>query len=225
MQTTERSSPARERWAPLCPFDAGRVAQLRRAGLIGVDEAGRGPLAGPVCAAAVVLAMDFDPTDITDSKALSSARRARVAARIQQQAAGYGIGWASAREIDELNILRATHLAMDRALGALAAEHRTATVLVDGNRAPIAFSVHGAVSAMVKGDRYVAEISAASILAKTARDARMLELDSRYPDYEFARHKGYPTARHLARLEALGPCPEHRRSFGPVARAMAAGES
>ncbi len=181
------------------------------AGVAGVDEAGRGPLAGPVVAAAVILDPDQPIPDLADSKTLSEARRQSLAGLIRARSLAWALGRAEAREIDEINILQATLLAMRRAVEALSLEpHR---VLVDGNRCP-ALTVP--VQAIVKGDSKVAAISAASILAKVARDQEMQELDARYPGYGFARHKGYPTREHLACLGRLGASPVHRRSFGPV---------
>lgn len=184
----------------------------------GVDEAGRGPLAGPVAAAAVIL----DPTraiaGLADSKVLSEARRESLARIIRQHALAWCVCFAEADEIDQLNILQATLAAMGRAVRAL--RPTPELVLVDGNRCP---ALPCAVRAEVRGDARIACISAASILAKVARDARMLELHLRYPDYGFARHKGYPTAQHRAALARLGPTPEHRRSFAPVRAAISAG--
>jgi ribonuclease HII len=189
----------------------------RRSGLTaGVDEAGRGPLAGPVVAAAVILD-DRDPiAGIADSKALSPARRAGLAIEIRARSVAYGLGWADAAEIDAINILQATLLAMRRALVALS--RSPAHVIVDGNRCP---DIRGtglecSIEAVVKGDAKVVCVGAASILAKVARDEFMQELDLRYPGYGFAGHKGYPTQAHIAALQRLGPSPVHRRSFGPV---------
>lgn len=179
----------------------------------GVDEVGRGPLAGPVVAAAVVFA-SIRPAGLRDSKKLSAKRREVLATEIKAVALAWGIGRASVAEIDRLNILRASHLAMQRAVAALPAA--PAVVLVDGNRLP-AFSVPAV--AVIKGDDRVPEISAASILAKVNRDAEMGQLSARYPGYGLERHKGYGTAAHLAALRALGPSPEHRRSFAPVREA------
>lgn len=179
--------------------------------LAGVDEVGRGPLVGSVVAAAVILDPDCPIDGLTDSKCLSAPRREAFDARIRECALAFGIGEASPAEIDSLNIYHATHLAMRRAIDALpvAAEF----LLVDGNRLP------GHVcpgQAVVKGDLRHPAISAASILAKVARDAQMVALDARYPDYGFARHKGYSTPEHLEALIRLGPLTEHRRSFAPV---------
>ncbi|GAB4170670.1 MAG: ribonuclease HII [Wenzhouxiangellaceae bacterium] len=178
----------------------------------GVDEAGRGPLAGPVVAAAVILDPDQSIRGLADSKALSAARRERLAGLIRAQASAWAIGVAEVEEIDRLNILRATHLAMQRAVAALAI--KPDRVLVDGNLAP-ALEVDE-VLPVVGGDARIAEISAASILAKVTRDERMLALHQEFPQYGFDRHKGYPTAEHRALLERYGPTPAHRRSFAPV---------
>ena len=182
----------------------------------GVDEAGRGPLAGPVVAAAVILHPDRPIAGLADSKKLTEKRRDALAPIIPAEALCWSVAWADAAEIDELNILAATMLAMRRAVLALAI--RPDGVRVDGNRLPD-LRVDGRRvpgEAIVGGDDSVAAISAASILAKTTRDAWMAFLDRVYPGYEFARHKGYGTEVHRARLEALGPCRVHRRSFAPV---------
>ena len=179
--------------------------------LAGVDEAGRGPLAGPVVAAAVILDPAAPIVGLNDSKQLSAKRRAELDIEIRARALAFGIGEASVQEIDRINILHATMLAMQRAVAALGVA--PAKVLVDGNRCP---RLGCAVQAVVGGDRLVPEISAASILAKQARDAQALGWDTIHPGYGFARHKGYGTADHLAALRELGPCPLHRRSFAPV---------
>ncbi|WP_416138157.1 ribonuclease HII [Halomonas sp. HK25] len=184
--------------------------------LAGVDEVGRGPLVGAVVAAAVILDSARPISGLTDSKALSARRREALDLEIREGALAFAVAEASAVEVDELNIFHATHLAMRRAIDALApgAEY----LLVDGNRLP---GHHVPGQAVVKGDARHPAIAAASILAKVARDAQMAALDVRHPDYGFARHKGYPTRQHLAALERLGPLPEHRRSFGPVKRQLA----
>lgn len=189
----------------------------RRSGLTaGVDEAGRGPLAGPVVAAAVILDPARSIAGLADSKALTAARRESLAVEIRACSIAWGLGWADAGEIDAVNILQATFLAMRRALAAL--ESAPAHVIVDGNRCPSldGLGLDCTIEAVVGGDARVASISAASILAKVARDAHMRELDARYPGYGFAGHKGYPTAAHVAALRQLGPSPVHRRSFAPV---------
>jgi ribonuclease HII len=182
----------------------------------GVDEAGRGPLAGPVVAAAVILEPSRPVAGLADSKVLSPARREGLAATIRTHSLAWGLGWADAAEIDTLNILQATMLAMRRALAALSVPPQH--VIVDGNRCPdlggLAFQC--TAEAVVKGDALVASVSAASILAKVARDEHMRVLDGRYPGYGLADHKGYPTASHIAALRRLGPSPVHRLSFAPV---------
>jgi ribonuclease HII len=180
--------------------------------LAGVDEAGRGPLAGPVFAAAVILADARPIAGLTDSKLLSAARRDELARQIRDGALAWAVASASVEEIDGLNILRATLLAMRRAVEALGTSPHE--VWVDGLHCP---AVACKVRAVVRGDLTVPAISAASILAKTSRDALLVELDQIYPGYGFAQHKGYGTRAHLAALRLLGPCPIHRRSFAPVA--------
>lgn len=177
----------------------------------GVDEAGRGPLAGAVYAAAVILDPQQPIEGLADSKVLTAARREALAVLIQQRALAWCVASASVAEIDTLNILRATLLAMQRAVEGLT--HTPQLALVDGNQAP---KLRCAVQTVVKGDALVPAISAASILAKTARDADLLRLHACYPNYAFDQHKGYGTALHLRLLREHGPCPEHRRSFAPV---------
>lgn len=179
--------------------------------ICGVDEAGRGPLAGPVYAAAVILNDARPIIGLNDSKKLSEKKRDKLALEIREHALAWAIATASVEEIDRINILRASLLAMKRAVEALSLTPDE--VLVDGLHYP---DTGLPSSAIVKGDSTVAAISAASILAKTARDAALLELHETYPHYGFAIHKGYPTAAHLAALREHGPCAEHRRSFGPV---------
>jgi len=197
---------------------AGQAAfEWRRPGLTaGVDEAGRGPLAGPVVAAAVILDEARAVEGLADSKALTPARRARLAVEIRERSVAWGIGWADAAEVDALNVLQATFLAMRRALVAL----RTAPahVIVDGDRCPGlgGLALVCTMESVVRGDATVPSVSAASILAKCARDEYMQELDAVYPGYGFAAHKGYPTAAHVAALRVLGPSPVHRRSYAPV---------
>ncbi|WP_148715645.1 ribonuclease HII [Chitinolyticbacter meiyuanensis] len=177
----------------------------------GVDEAGRGPLAGSVYAAAVILPDTHGIAGLNDSKKLSAAQRERLFGEIQLRATAWAIASASASEIDAINILQATLLAMKRAVEALSVAPSKA--LVDGNRPP---RLTIPVETIVKGDATVQAISAASILAKVARDREAHEMELQYPGYGFAQHKGYPTAAHLEALARLGPCPLHRRSFGPV---------
>jgi ribonuclease HII len=179
--------------------------------ICGVDEAGRGPLAGPVFAAAVILDPAKPIAGLRDSKKLSPIRRDELALIIQRDALAWSIAQCSAAEIDALNILQATMLAMRRAIEGLSVAPTLA--LIDGNRCPVTTI---RTEAIVKGDDKVIEISAASILAKTARDALLLEMHARYPQYAFDQHKGYPTALHLARLREYGVTPEHRRSYAPV---------
>lgn len=187
------------------------VLYLGPLGLCGVDEAGRGPLAGPVMAAAVMLDPARPLDGLRDSKKLSPTARERLADAIRERAAAWCVAEASVAEIDALNILRATMLAMQRAVAGLTmAPHE---VWVDGNRCP---EWGWRSQAVVKGDDRVAAIAAASILAKTARDQLMCRLHQDYPAYGFDRHMGYGTAAHLAALQAHGACPQHRRSFAPV---------
>ena len=181
----------------------------------GVDEVGRGPLAGDVVAAAVILT-DPPPAGVTDSKALSPARREQVADVIRHEAVCWALGRASVEEIDQLNILEAAMLAMRRAVEGLAIQ--PTLVLVDGNRLP---RWPYEARAIVKGDLTEPSIGAASILAKVQRDGEMQTLHSQYPGYGFDRHKGYPTQAHLSALSRLGVSPAHRRSFGPVKRLLA----
>lgn len=186
-------------------------------GLIaGVDEAGRGPLAGPVVAAAVILDDEAPIAGLADSKALTARRRERLFDEIRAKALCCAVAQASAEEIDRLNILEATLVAMQRAVAGL--RLRPARVLIDGNRIP---RLNVPAEAVVRGDATVPAISAASILAKVTRDRLCLELHERHPDYGFAVHKGYPTPEHLQALMRLGPTPEHRRSYAPVRLAEA----
>ena len=191
----------------MLPSELTAVAML----IAGVDEAGRGPLAGPVTAAAVIL----DPVEpirgLDDSKRLSAVRRAALEPEIKQRALAWFVATASVEEIDRVNILQATLLAMQRAVAGLKRSPRM--VLVDGNRCP---DLDCPAQAVVGGDATVPVISAASILAKVARDREMARLDGLYPGYGLARHKGYPTRAHIAALRELGPCEVHRRSFRPV---------
>ncbi|MBR9814290.1 ribonuclease HII [bacterium] len=184
----------------------------------GVDEAGRGPLAGPVTAAAVILDPAQPIAGLNDSKRLSEKRRDALAASIRAHARAWAVVHVEVAEIDAVNILQATMAAMQRAVAGLC--QRPDTILIDGNRVPPELSV--AARAIVGGDASEPCISAASILAKTSRDARMVALDDEYPDYGFAQHKGYGTAAHLRALAALGPTPMHRQSFAPVRASAAA---
>ena len=176
--------------------------------ICGVDEAGRGPLAGPVCAAAVILPKHLQIPGLTDSKKLTDKKRRELFPVIQQQAIAYGIGLASEAEIDEINILQATFLAMRRALEQLTV--RPEIALIDGNR-ETDFGLP--VKTVVKGDSLSANIAAASVLAKVTRDNIMVELAKQYPEYGFEIHKGYGTKAHYEALRTYGPCPIHRKSF------------
>lgn len=178
----------------------------------GVDEAGRGPLAGDVYAAAVILDTSRPIDGLTDSKKLSEKKRDLLATEIKQKALAWCIASSSVEEIDTLNILQATMLAMTRAVQGLSVQPEL--VLIDGNRIPKQLQIPA--KAIVKGDLTEPAISAASILAKTARDAALLQLHEQYPEYEFRQHKGYGTALHLAKLKEFGVSPVHRKSFAPV---------
>ncbi len=183
--------------------------------IAGVDEAGRGPLAGPVIAAAVILDPNKCIKGLADSKALSEAQRERLFVEICHSALAFGIGRAEYHEIDTINILQATLLSMQRAISAL--QIMPGKVLVDGNRCP---EVSCLAESIIGGDRLVPAISAASILAKVTRDREMVQMDKIYPGYGFAQHKGYPTAQHRATLYEWGPCQIHRLSFSPVRIAL-----
>ena len=191
--------------------------------IAGLDEVGRGPLAGPVVAAAVVFPRGYSNPDIRDSKLLTAKQRERLVPSIKQNAVGWGIGIVGAEEIDRVNVLNASLRAMAQAVTAL--QPLPDCLLIDGNQAiprkwldegKIVFKVHPRQRTIVKGDRLCFSIAAASILAKVARDALMVALDRQYPDYGFARHKGYSSIEHLRALRRFGPCPVHRRSFKPV---------
>ena len=182
----------------------------------GVDEAGRGPLAGPVMAAAVILDDKQPIRHLADSKTLTAKRRDFLFDEIRAKALCFSVAQASVQEIDELNILQATLLAMRRAVQGLRLPPKL--VLVDGNRLPV---LDMRAEAIIKGDSKVAVISAASILAKVSRDRWCAQYHQQFPQYGFDAHKGYPTAVHLAALRAHGPCPEHRKTFGPVAALLA----
>ena len=193
---------------------------LRVGGLVcGVDEAGRGPWAGPVSAGAVILNPDDIPGGLNDSKALSEKKRDDLAPIIKAKALAWGVGFASVEEIEALNILGATGLAMCRAIDAMMLTPVAA--LVDGN---YRFKLPCDVETVVKGDSLSLSIAAASILAKTARDRLMIELDVTYPGYGFASHKGYAAPAHIAALERLGPCPAHRPSWAPIRALLDAGQ-
>ena len=190
-------------------MDAPKIDDDRT--LVGIDEVGIGCLAGPVVAAAVIL----DPANpiygITDSKKISEQRRKALADQVMANAVDWAIGQASVSEIDQHNILRASHLAMQRAYGDL--KSNATLVLVDGNKSPY-FPVES--KAVIKGDETVLAIGAASIIAKVFRDSLMEELGKKYPDYDFEKNKGYPTKSHMQTLRAIGPCAQHRNSFAPV---------
>ena len=182
----------------------------------GVDEAGRGPLAGPVVAAAVILPKDFDPTGVNDSKKMTAAAREKMFARITSQALSYGVGIIGPEVIDEINILRATHCAMRAALNDLSAAFDY--ILVDGRTVP---ELPKPSRAIVKGDSKSVSIAAASIIAKVTRDRIMVEMDGLYPEYGFAGHKGYGSKLHMEAISRLGPCPCHRMSFSPISERLA----
>lgn len=184
--------------------------------IAGVDEVGRGPLAGPVVAAAVILNKAFYIEGIKDSKQLSPSKRQHLDLAIRDKALSVAIGWAEVEEIDHLNILQASFLAMQRAVDALTV--KPAVVLVDGNRCPKwSYESH----AIISGDQKVAAISAASIVAKVYRDQKMVEYHEQFPQYGFNQHKGYGTLMHRQALQQYGPCAIHRRSFAPVKEALA----
>lgn len=185
--------------------------------IAGVDEVGRGPLVGDVVTAAVILDPNNPIEGLTDSKKLSEKKRLAFSEVIKEKALSWAIGRATPEEIDELNILHATMLAMQRAVAGLNITPEMA--LIDGNRCP---ELPYPAQSVVKGDALVPEISAASIIAKVTRDIEMQTLDEQFPDYGFAKHKGYPTALHLEKLAQLGPTPYHRKSFKPVAVAIEA---
>ncbi len=201
-----------ELWHQSSLFEALEEGEL----IAGVDEAGRGPLCGSVFAAAVILDEAHPIAGLMDSKKLSEKRRFELAEMIKERAKAYAIASASVEEIEEINILQATLLAMKRAVEALPISPDF--VRVDGNHLP---SLKISAEAVVKGDQYHMEISAASILAKCARDEEMIALDKRYPQYGFAQHKGYGTAQHLSALQTFGVLPTHRRGFAPIRRLLA----
>lgn len=183
--------------------------------LAGVDEAGRGPLAGNVVAAAVILNNDDPVSGLADSKKLTAKRRQQLAIEIRKRAVAWSIVSVGPEEIDHINILQATMLAMKKAVECLGI--KPDHVFIDGNRCP---ELACPATAIIKGDDRVAEISAASILAKVERDAQMQLLHNEFPDYGFDQHKGYPTRAHIQALAEFGPCPQHRRSYGPVKQAL-----
>ncbi len=185
--------------------------------ICGVDEAGRGPLAGPVYAAAVILGPKFNTEGLRDSKKLSESKRYFLAKQIKKNALAWTLGICSADEIDELNIHQATLLAMQRAIKALNG-YTSIKIMVDGLFCP---QVEFSCEAIVKGDDKVAEISAASIIAKTERDLKMIEIDKAYPAYQFKKHKGYPTKLHIEMIKRHGLCEYHRKSFSPIKEMLA----
>ena len=204
--------------AEVAPYTPDLFGPAPEAALMaGVDEAGRGPLAGPVVAAAVILDPDHPIEGLADSKVLTARKRERLAEAIRAHALCVSVAEATVEEIDRLNILQATLLAMQRAVRGL--RLKPGLVWVDGNRAPV---LEQPVRTIVKGDALVPAISAASILAKVQRDAWCLQVHEQHPEYGFASHKGYPTAEHLEALRRLGPGPWHRRSFAPVREALGA---
>lgn len=181
----------------------------------GIDEAGRGPLAGPVVAAAVILDPVQPILGLKDSKLLTAAKREALFTEIQNKSIAFSVGFATVAEIDQINILQATLLAMQRAFAGLAIKPHKA--LIDGNKAP---KLPCETVTIIQGDQLEPAISAASILAKVTRDREMIEMDKKYPEYGFARHKGYATSEHFEALEKHGPCDIHRRSFSPVQLAL-----
>lgn len=192
------------------------MKQIQQQLVAGVDEVGRGPLAGPVVAAAVILDPGTPIEGLADSKALTEKARLRLDQTIRESALDWAIGRAEVEEIDQINILQASLLAMRRAVESL--NTQPAHALVDGNRCP---DLSCSCEAIIKGDQTVQVISAASIIAKVARDREMVEMDALYPGYGFLSHKGYPTKLHMASLRELGVSPIHRKSFGPVKKALA----
>ncbi len=197
--------------APLPPFEYPQGYRL----IAGVDEVGRGPLVGDVVTAAVILDPNNPIAGLNDSKKLSEKKRLALFPEIQQKALAWAVGRCSPAEIDQLNILQATMVAMQRAIAGLGIEPDLA--LIDGNRVP---QLTMAAQAVVKGDLRVAEISAASIIAKVVRDSEMEELDAQYPQFGFAQHKGYPTKAHFEAIEKHGVIDQHRKSFKPVRKAL-----
>jgi ribonuclease HII len=185
--------------------------------ICGVDEAGRGPLAGPIYAAAVILGPNFNTQGLRDSKKLSESKRYFLAEYIKQNSFAWSVGICSAEEIDELNIHQATLLAMQRAIKSLSG-FTSMKIMVDGLFCP---KVEFSCEAIVKGDDKVAEISAASIIAKTERDLKMIEIDKIYPVYQFKKHKGYPTKLHIELIKSEGLCEYHRKSFSPIKEILA----
>jgi ribonuclease HII len=215
---TDTLKPARIKTIkpPLTMDLENHLASVWKGLVCGIDEAGRGPFAGPVTAAAVILNPHDIPAGLNDSKALTEKKREALMPVIKAKALAYGIGHASVEEIDTINILRATELAMQRAVAALGLQ--PAGALIDGN---YRFNLRCKVDVAVGGDGLSLSIAAASILAKTTRDHLMIELDGQYPQYGFARHKGYGSTQHRAALAEHGPCPAHRTSYAPIKALMA----
>lgn len=199
----------------MAKVQASKIYDHRDGVIAGVDEVGLGPLAGPVVACAVILDPLVPIPGLRDSKATTEKSRRELAVLIRENALSWSVARASVAEVDELNVVQASHLAMRRAVAGLSM--LPDKVLVDGNKVP---NLPMVAEAIVKGDRIVGQISAASILAKVERDAELVQLALTYPGYGFEKHKGYPTKKHMAALSELGPCPEHRKSFGPVRRAI-----
>jgi ribonuclease HII len=198
-----------------------RRGNLKQEIICGVDEAGRGPLAGPVVAAAVVLDSRHTIEGLADSKLLSPAQRYRIFSEIMEKSAGYAVAGVSRLLIDRINILQASFLAMRRAIDKLPI--RPGKIYVDGKFEIPDIDIHQ--KAIIDGDKLIPQISAASILAKVARDAYMTEISNEYPQYGFERHKGYPTKEHIEMIEKLGPCEIHRRSFKPISQMTLFGEN
>lgn len=211
MSTALKPARIKSPKAPLTMDLENHLAAMWKGVVCGIDEAGRGPFAGPVTAAAVILNPDDIPQGLNDSKALTEKRREALMPIIKQKALAWGIGHASVAEIDEINILRATELAMQRAVAALSITPVGA--LIDGN---YKFKLPCRVDTAVGGDAISLSVAAASILAKTTRDHVLIELDAQYPQYGFAKHKGYGSAQHREALAQYGPCAEHRTSYAPI---------
>ena len=215
MAQEQHAAPSSQTFTTQDSLFASDLQPWLDAGHAGVDEVGIGPLAGPVVAAAVLLDPAHPIEELSDSKLLSQSKREALALTIREQAIAWGVGWASEREVDELNVLRASHVAMQRAVAQL--QPLPTMIWVDGNKTP-SFAVP--CTAVVQGDKFIPQISAASILAKVARDKYMVELDATCPGYGFAKHKGYPTKAHLTALADLGASVHHRVSFAPVRKVL-----
>lgn len=220
MTTAAKMPRVKKNKAPLTMDLENHLAAICKGMVCGVDEAGRGPWAGPVTAAAVILNPDDIPAGLNDSKALTEKRREALMPVIKEKALAWGIGHASVEEIDEINILRATELAMQRAVAALSIT--PAGALIDGN---YKFNLPCKVDTAVGGDGLSLSIAAASILAKTTRDHMLVALDAEYPAYGFAKHKGYGSAQHRTALAEHGPCRQHRKSYAPIRALIEAGRT